>query len=87
VVELESLYHGPVDSDAVVTADSLANRACFADEYGSTSVWFGTIRLGLLRSSDEVCDCVAGCCVCDRWSDVKVASFEFLSNLLALNIW
>jgi hypothetical protein len=30
LVVLESLYHGPTDSDAEVRADSLVNLACFA---------------------------------------------------------
>lgn len=30
LVELESLYHGPTDSDADVKPESLVNLACFA---------------------------------------------------------
>jgi hypothetical protein len=52
LVELESLYHGPVDSDADVRAESLVNLANFARENPaervSERVCDGTVRLGLL---------------------------------------
>jgi hypothetical protein len=38
LVELEPLYHGPVDSVTVVRVDSLVSRACFVP--GAREVWF-----------------------------------------------
>lgn len=46
--ELESLYHGMVDSDADVRADSLVNLACFAKGAPAGRVCGGTVRFGLL---------------------------------------
>lgn len=48
LVELESLYHGAVDSDADVRADSLVNLACFAKGAPAGRVCDGTVRFGLL---------------------------------------
>lgn len=48
VEEFESLYHGPVDSDTVVRADSLANLACFVGEGPWECLCDGTARFGLL---------------------------------------
>lgn len=47
-MELESLNHGAVDSDAVVSADSLVSLACFDRGVAVECVCDGTIRLGLL---------------------------------------
>lgn len=46
-MELESLYHGPTDSDADVRADSLANLACFASAAPGERVSEGSTRLEL----------------------------------------
>jgi hypothetical protein len=48
LVEQESLYHGAVDSDADVRADSLVNLACFAKGAPAGRVCGGTVRFGLL---------------------------------------
>jgi hypothetical protein len=48
LVELESLYHWTVNSDAAVRAESLVNLACFASEFPAECVREGIVRFGLL---------------------------------------
>lgn len=45
---LESLYHGAVDSEADVRADSLPNLACCVSEGPMWCFGDGTVRFGLL---------------------------------------
>ena len=81
LVELESLYHGAVCSDAEVRADSLVNLVCFADGAPAGRVCKGTVGFGVLETvswvrvvtrSDEV------------ESEVKATcSFESLPKTLA----
>jgi hypothetical protein len=83
LVELEPLYHGPVDSVTVVRFESLVKRACFVPVAGAArEVWLchGTGRvvfLGVLwsmavtGSGDETSGVAAG-----RWSEGLVNSIS-----------
>ena len=82
LVELESLYHWVVDSEAVVRADSLINLACFAKGAPAGRVCDGTVRFGLLG----VVGCVGVVTRSDAFgSAVRAAcSFEGLSNNISI---
>lgn len=75
-MELESLNHGVVDSDAVVRADSLVNLACFDGGAAVERVCDGTIRFGLLRLGRGSCENVArlGDGWSEKYSEVKASS-------------
>jgi len=53
--ELESLYHGLVDSDAVLRANSLVSFSCF--DWGAVfvCVWDGPVRFRLLLLGRRCC--------------------------------